>query len=227
MSRVKALARRLGLVQAYDGLFASLGMAGAPGEGAEGNALLDAFVQRARALPAPSVLELGTKQSIAGRSTRHDAWIPNAREYLGGDVTAGGDVDVVADVHRLSAVVGRERFDVIVSCSTFEHFKYPHLAAHEIMKSIKIGGLLFIQTHQAFPLHAYPYDYFRFSREAMAGLFGAGMGFRVIGTAYEFPARIYSRRESASRRLPAHLNVLLYGEKLAATPEEYVYELDH
>jgi hypothetical protein len=95
------------------------------------------------------------------------------------------------------------------------------------MKSLKVGGLLFIQTHQAFPLHAYPYDYFRFSREAMSGLFGTRMGFRVDATAYEFSARIYSRREGAVRRSPAHLNVLLHGEKIAPTPDTYVFELDH
>lgn len=227
MASFKDVAKRLRLVQTYDWIVSSLGMIGAPGETPEGGALLAVFLERARALPAASVLELGTKQSVPGRSTKHADWLPQAREFLGSDITAGADVDIVADVHRLSQVVGHERFDVIISCSTFEYFKYPHLAAHEIMKSLKVGGLLFIQTHQAFPLHAYPYDYFRFSREAMSGLFGTQMGFRVIATAYEFAARIYSRSESAVRRSPTHLNVLLYGEKTASTPDAYVYELDH
>lgn len=227
MSTLKNIAKRLHLVQTYDRIVSSLGMIGAPGEAPHGGQLLSAFLQRARALPAPSVLELGTKQSVPGRSTKHADWLPDAREFLGSDISAGADVDIVADVHRLSETVGRERFDVIISCSTFEHFKYPHLAAHEILKSLKVGGMLFIQTHQAFPLHAYPYDYFRFSREAMSGLFGTQMGFVVHSTAYEFAARIYSRREGAVRRSPAHLNVLLYGEKVAPTPDSYVYELDH
>jgi len=192
----------------------------------DGSTLFDDFVARCRAMDKPRVLELGTKRSVSWRSTRHDAWVPNAGAYLGTDVEAGEDVDIVADVHRLTAVTGRERFDVIISCSTFEHFKYPHLAAHELMKALRVGGLLFIQTHQSFPLHAYPYDYFRFSREALAGLFGTKMGFEVIATDYEFPSKVVSMRVPGLVRLPSYLNVRLFGEKTSATPESYAYEFD-
>jgi SAM-dependent methyltransferase len=187
---------------------------------------LDDFLKRCRTLSAPRVLELGTKRSIADRSTLHDEWVPNAGEYLGTDIEPGQDVDIVADVHRLSTVVGQESFDIVISCSSFEHFKYPHLAAHEVMKVLKVGGLLFIQTHQTFPLHAYPYDYFRFSREALAGLFGDSMGFRVIAADYEFPAAIFSQEGPHLARVAAFLNVRLFGEKQGSTPQEYIYEYD-
>jgi SAM-dependent methyltransferase len=190
------------------------------------NLLLTRFKKRCRELDSPRVLELGTKRSIPDRSTRRDKWIPNASEYLGCDIESDIDVDIVADVHRLTEVVGEEQFDVIISCATFEHFKYPHLAAHQVMKALKIGGVLFIQTHHTFPLHAYPYDYFRFSREALSGLFGTKMGFRVIETKYEFPARVFSSQVPTSFKAPAYLNVCLDGEKIGTTPQEYVYEFD-
>jgi hypothetical protein len=174
----------------------------------------------------PRVLELGTKQSVPGRSTKHHEWIPNASEYLGTDMESGRDVDIVADVHRLTEVIGEESFDVIISCSTFEHFKYPHLAAHQVMKALRVGGLLFIQTHQTFPLHSVPHDYFRFSREALTGLFGTTMGFRVIATNFDFPARIYARQDPAACLHPAFLNVQLVGEKTGKTPDDYIYEFD-
>lgn len=191
-----------------------------------GNPILDSFVKRCRAMHQPRVLELGTKRSRLERSTRRDDWIPNAGEYVGTDMEDGIDVDIVADVHRLSQVVGEEEFDVIISCATFEHFKYPHLAAHELMKVLKVGGVVFIQTHQTYPLHAYPYDYYRFSREGLAGLFGQSMGFRVIQTDYEFPARIYAPRSPNVRHGSAFLNVRLYGEKVSKTPQDYHYEFD-
>jgi len=190
------------------------------------NGLLERFLARCQAMDIPRVLELGTRRSIASRSTRYDNWVPNAGEYLGTDIESGVDVDIAADVHRLTRVTGEEAFDVIISCSTFEHFKYPHLAAHEVMKALRVGGVLFIQTHQAFPLHAYPYDYFRFSREALAGLFGTRMGFRVLATDYEFPARLFSLRVPSLMKSPAFLNVRLFGEKTAKTPDTYVYEYD-
>ena len=192
-----------------------------------GNELLDGFIERCKAFERPHVLELGTKRSESDRSTLHAAWVPHAAAYLGADIEAGEDVDVVADVHRLTAVTGEERFDVIISCSTFEHFKYPHLAAYEVMKALKVGGLVFVQTHQAFPLHAYPHDYFRFSREALAGLFGTAMGMSVVATDYEYPVRLFTRDDRiAHDPQEAYVNVRLLAEKKARTPETYVYELD-
>jgi Methyltransferase domain len=183
------------------------------------------FIARCAELPSPSVLELGTLQSVPGRSTMHRDWVPHAGEFLGTDIEAGADVDIVADLHRLTDVTGSERFDVIISASTFEHLKYPTLAAHELMKALKVGGLLYIQTHQSFPLHGYPNDYFRFSQDALASLFGTRMAFQVIATNYDFPARIHSRRLSNTQHMPAFLNTTLWGEKRGPTPDEYVYEL--
>jgi 2-polyprenyl-3-methyl-5-hydroxy-6-metoxy-1,4-benzoquinol methylase len=131
----------------------------------------------------------------------------------------------VADVHRLSETVGVERFDVIISCATFEHFKYPTLAAHEVMKALKVGGLLYVQTVQSFPLHAYPHDYFRFSREALASLFGSSMGVEVVATNYDFPVQLFARRVADMQLHPAFLNTTLWAEKRAPTPDEYRYEL--
>lgn len=191
-----------------------------------GRTLLDDFIDQCRQIPQPTVLELGTSRSIPTRSTLHNDWVPHAKTYLGTDIESGPDVDIVADVHRLSQFVGKDQIDIIISCSSFEHFKYPHLAAHELMKTLKVGGLLFIQTHQTFHLHSYPFDYFRFSREALAGLFGTKMGFNVLATDYEFPSRIFSQREPNTAVKPAYLNVRLFGTKQQPTPEEYIYEYD-
>ena len=201
-------------------------LAGTPRSTADPSSDLEQrFRDRCSEIPSPVVLELGTKQSIPGRSTMHRDWVPHASEFLGADMEQGPDVDLVADVHRLSEHVGRERFDVILSCSTFEHFKYPALAAHEIMKALKVGGVVYVQTVQSFPLHAYPSDYFRFSQEALASLFGTRMGLEVVATNYDFPVRLYARRVPGLQRFPSFLNTTLWGEKRAPTPDEYVYDL--
>jgi hypothetical protein len=194
-------------------------------EGEPSSDLERRFIARCAELPSPSVLELGTLQSVPGRSTLHRDWVPHASEFLGTDIHDGPDVDIVADLHRLTDVVGSERFDVVLSCSTFEHLKYPTLAAHELMKALKVGGLLYVQTHQSFPLHGYPNDYFRFSQDALASLFGTRMGFEVVATNYDFPVRLYSRRVEGAQHMPAFLNTTLWGEKRAPTPAEYRYEL--
>jgi hypothetical protein len=183
------------------------------------------FVAACAPLERPRVLELGAKRSRPERSTLHRDWVPHAAEFLGTDFEAGVDVDVVADLHSLSETVGEESFDVIISCSTFEHLKYPTLAAHEILKALTVGGLLYVQTHQTFPLHAYPSDYFRFSSEALRALFGTRMGFETAAAGHDFPARVHARRVPDARREEAYLNSTLWGTKRAQTPAEYVYEL--
>ena len=188
-----------------------------------GNELFERFIERATAIERPKVLELGTKRMIESVKTKHDDWLPNAERFDGFDIQEGIDADIVGDVHRLSEIVGAETYDVVISCSSFEHFKYPQLAAHEIMKTLKIGGLLFIQTHQSYPIHGVPNDYYRFSRDALAALFGTKMGFDVIATDYEFPVRIFTP-ETPSALMKAYMNTRLFGEKLAPTPEEYLYE---
>ena len=129
---------------------------------------------------------------------------------------------MIADAHALSHSFAPEYFDAIISLSTFEHLKYPFLAAHEILKCLKLGGRLFVQTHQTFQLHAYPSDYFRFSTEALAAMFGPQMGFRIDTTLHEFPAEIHSVLGVTK---PAFLNSCITGTKIARTPETFVYDL--
>jgi len=185
------------------------------------------FVDLVNKLDKPKILELGTKRSELNikQGTIHKSRFKGYSKYVGTDMEAGIDVDIIADVHTLSNVVGEESFDVIISCSTFEHLKYPQLATQEVMRTLKIGGHLFIQTHQTFPLHAYPQDYYRFSKEALAALFGTKNGFKVIDTWYEFECDVVSHRVPGLIMLPSYLNSNLYGKKLSKTPIDYLYEL--
>lgn len=187
---------------------------------------LERFLAAVAEMKAPRVLELGTRRSYAERSTRHDEWVPHATEFVGTDLEIDIDVDAAADVHKLSEYFGEESFDAIISCSSFEHFKYPQLAAHEIMKTLRIGGALFIQTHHSYPLHAAPYDYFRFSTDALAALFGTRMGFEVLNTDYQFPVRLFAAQDKELRFMTDYLNTQLFGVKRSATPAEYIFELD-
>ena len=188
--------------------------------------LLETFLQAGRMMDRPTVVEMGVCRSNPAVATRHDSWFPDAGRYVGTDFQAGLDVDVVADAHRFAEAFEAESIDVLISCSVFEHIKYPLLAAHEMMKTMKVGGLLFIQTHQTFPIHAYPYDYHRFSREGLAALFGTRNGMRVLQTCYEFPAVIQSERDPNTATAESYLNVCLYAQKFAPTPDEFRYEFD-
>ena len=194
--------------------------------GSSGGAAMAMLLDLSKKMKAPRVLELGTKRTLPDLSTRHDSLFPHASEYLGTDIEPDVDVDIIADVHRLSQTMGHDSFDVIFTDAGFEHFKYPHLAAHEIMKTLRIGGLIFAQTHQTFPVHAVPYDYFRFSTDAMRSLFGTRMGMSIHACGYASPAAIYSRVDPDGYKWPAFLHVNICAQKVAPTPEQYIYEYD-
>jgi hypothetical protein len=153
----------------------------------------------------------------------HKQFVPHASEYLGTDIQEGPDVDFIADIHELSKIAGEESFDVIVSCSTFEHLKYPHLASLEILKTLKVGGALFVQTHQTFPLHSYPFDYFRFSTDALKSCFEEQNGACVVEANYEFPCTIDS---SEIGKHGSWLNSCIFVKKTTTTPKTFQFKLD-
>ncbi|HPW56991.1 MAG: class I SAM-dependent methyltransferase [Thermoanaerobaculaceae bacterium] len=170
------------------------------------------FRERVRALPAPRVLELGTRRVDPTAPSRRGAWVPHAALYLGVDVAPGPDVDLVADAHQLAAAVGEARFDLVIACSVFEHLARPWIAAVEIARVLRPGGLVFVQTHQTFPLHAHPHDYWRFSIEALRLIF-EDAGLNTLDAAYEYRARIFSRETPRAPIYPAYLNVCILAER--------------
>lgn len=156
------------------------------------------FVDKLRALgPAARILELGTLRWEADRPTHHREWSPEAAWTLS-DVSDGTDVDVVADAHHLVRTYGeggvsapflRGRFDAYVAVSVYEHLARPWIAAGQAADVLKPGGLLYVATHQTFPLHGYPHDYFRFSREALELIF-ADAGLEIVESGYAYPCTI-------------------------------------
>ncbi|ATQ68097.1 MULTISPECIES: class I SAM-dependent methyltransferase [Methylosinus] len=118
------------------------------------------------------VLEAGTLQSNPGHAThshRRFPWVAQ-RDYVKLDIVAGLDVDVVGDLHALPAHWSGT-FDCVLANAVFEHLERPWIAAREIARVLAPGGLFLVSTHQSFPLHAYPSDFFRFSREALRLIF--------------------------------------------------------
>lgn len=189
---------------------------------------LEEFRQRASKMPSPSVLEIGTRRTSTNRSTLRKDWVPHAREYIAADFREGLDVDVVADAHHLSDVLGENRFDLVISCSTYEHIQNPWLATVEICRVLKPGGVVFVQTHQSFPIHAHPHDYWRFTADGLKTLFSQHIGFLTIAAGHEFPCRIVSERDAEAANLPSFLNTCILAEKIhhPARDRAYVPELE-
>lgn len=176
------------------------------------------FIQHCKQYESPVVLELGTKQSIDNRTTMHKAWIPHAKEYYGTDFDEGKDVDILADVHEISHVLNKQNtypkeYDIIISASTFEHIRNPFKAMEELSKILRKDGTIFVCTHNCFPIHAYPYDYWRFTIESLEAIM-IDAGIKVLGASYTFPCDIESKQDPRSKNFPSFLLVSAYGVKI-------------
>lgn len=140
--------------------------------------MLDRFRSASRA--GHRVLEIGSRARSAN-TYRH--LVHPEVDYVGLDVTAGPNVDVVGDAHHLSRHVDGT-FDAAFSISVFEHLVMPWMAALEMNRVMKTGALAYIQSHPAWPLHEEPWDFWRFSKDAWDGLFNVHTGFEMVDKAY-------------------------------------------
>lgn len=165
------------------------------------------FVDMIQALDRPAVLELGTKRWDAALATHHLEWAPHCSTYVMSDVEDGTDVDVVADAHVL-APFGDQGFDAVVAVSVWEHLARPWIAAQALARVLRPGGIAYVATHQTFPLHGYPSDYWRFSTEGLAVLF-TDAGLETVAVGYGYPCEIIPGPDVHrwNRRAPAFLNV--------------------
>lgn len=124
------------------------------------------------------VLEIGSREVTAMSDARKRF---SKAQYVGFDYYPGDNVDVVGDAHRLSSYFpAGETFDLIYSAACFEHFAMPWVVAEEIAKMLKVGGLLFVETHFSFAAHERPWNFFQFSDMGLRVLFSTALGFECI-----------------------------------------------
>lgn len=173
------------------------------------------FITLATGAGARSCLELGTYEWEPGKSTSvARQWFPDLLDHVRTDITAGPGVDQAADAHNLTAVFGDDRFQLVISRSVHEHLARPWIATQSMADMLHEGGLLYIDTHQTFPLHGYPDDYFRFSADAL-GVLLADAELEVVATGYSWPCTITpaERVDPWNLAAPSYLHVSAIGRK--------------
>lgn len=124
------------------------------------------------------VLDLGSKTTLnrwfaVNRTLRPDL------EWVGVDQEEGFNVDAVADAEHLPYSDGY--FGSAVCSEMLEHAWDPRAVLSELARVVRPGGVVLLTTLFAFPYHAYPDDYWRFSESCLARL-GREAGFRRADT---------------------------------------------
>ena len=148
------------------------------------------------------ILEIGSRE-VTGRSNDRKEFAK--AEYIGFDFYPGNNVDIVGDAHKLSTYFKKDdKFDIIYSSACFEHFAMPWIVAIEIAKLLKVGGIVFIETHFSFSSHERPWHFFQFSDMALKVLFSKELGFECIEVGVSNPmiGRFSSLSDAYLRYMP-------------------------
>jgi Methyltransferase domain len=156
-----------------------------------GHRLFPEFIERVRAMPTGRLLEIGSR-ARSGVSRRDVA--PAGWTYTGLDIMEGPNVDIVGDAHAMSQLLPHGSFDAAMSLSVLEHLAMPWKVALELNRVLKCGGFAFVQTHQTFPLHDEPWDFWRVSKDAWPALFNAKTGFKIVESAMAEPLMFVAKR---------------------------------
>lgn len=116
------------------------------------------------------VLDVGSAIVADGHRSNREAFAnPNWR-YLGLDIEAAPNVDlVVADPYDWREVPDGFA-DVVVCSQVFEHTEFFWITILEIARVLKPNGLAFIVAPGAGPLHRYPVDCWRFYDDGLPAL---------------------------------------------------------
>jgi SAM-dependent methyltransferase len=170
-----------------------------------------------------SALEVGTLQAVKGVSTHQRAFFPMVpmENYIRFDIEKDDDVDVVGDIHALPPE-WTGKFDLFIANAVWEHLDRPWIAAKEVARVLSPNGIFTVGTHQTFPLHGYPHDFFRFSKEALRLLF-EDAGLVVDDCSYRsrclnIPQSTILPAQHAidwNRQFPSYVHVIAYGHKPA------------
>lgn len=135
--------------------------------------------------PGMQILEIGSRE-VTGKSHARNAF--SQATYTGFDFYPGSNVDVVGDAHKLSSYFKEgQKFDIIYSAACFEHFAMPWVVAAEIAKLLKVGGIVFVETHFSFSSHERPWHFFHFTDMALRTLFSPALGFECIEAGFSNP----------------------------------------
>ncbi len=121
------------------------------------------------------ILEVGARYVTGSRCRKYF----DKAHYTGFDYYAGENVDIVGDAHELSKYFDH-KFDLVFSSAVFEHLAMPWRVSTEIIKLLKTGGYVFVETHYSFSSHERPWHFFQFSENALDVLFPEKFGMQCV-----------------------------------------------
>jgi SAM-dependent methyltransferase len=132
--------------------------------------LVRTFVEDCAALvdAAAPVVEIGARPAEGQEQEAYLRDLFPGKRYIGCDIQDGPNVDQIEDIHRLTFESGS--VGTIVCVEVLEHVWDPIRAVEEIHRVLAPGGMAFLTSVMFMPIHAHPWDFWRFTPEGFAKL---------------------------------------------------------
>ncbi|GIO15256.1 hypothetical protein J19TS2_48110 [Cohnella xylanilytica] len=121
-------------------------------------AMMQFMVKYLAQRPALNILDVG---SMDVNGTYKALFNRPGWHYVGCDMEAGSNVDVVLKKPYDWEAIPDDTFDAVISGQSFEHIEYIWVTISEIARVMKPGGLCCIIAPSSGPEHKYPYDCWR------------------------------------------------------------------
>lgn len=112
---------------------------------------------------AGPVVEIGSRPAEGQEQLANLRGLFPGVEYIGCDIQEGPNVDRVEDVHALS--FADDSVGTVLCVEVLEHVADPLRAVKEIHRVLRPGGIAAFSSQMFFPIHAHPWDYWRFTPE--------------------------------------------------------------
>jgi SAM-dependent methyltransferase len=112
---------------------------------------------------ATPLVEIGARAAEGQEAFADMRGIFGVDDHIGCDIQPGAGVDRIEDVHRLT--FDDDSVGTVICLETLEHVADPIRAVQEMHRVLRPGGLLAISSLMFFPIHAHPWDYWRFTPE--------------------------------------------------------------
>lgn len=125
------------------------------------------LLNRYNGIQPVNVLDVG---SYNVNGTYKQMVVDRGWKYAGLDIQPGENVDIVS-VDPYHFPVLSNTYDIVMTGSTMEHVEAIWLWIPELVRVLKVGGMLAIVTHWQFKEHRYPVDCWRIMPDGMHYLF--------------------------------------------------------
>ncbi|MFL6238337.1 MAG: class I SAM-dependent methyltransferase [Actinomycetes bacterium] len=131
----------------------------------------------------PPVVEIGSRPAEEQEEQAYLRDVIGKAPYFGCDIQTGPNVDFVTDIHHLPFADGS--LGTVVCVEVLEHVFDPIRAVEEIHRVLRPGGAAVLTSVMFMPIHAHPWDFWRFTPEGFARLLSTFETSVAFGNGYE------------------------------------------